>query len=96
LSLRVAPKKPIYKSIPYIVGGFGIGHTRIPFAASYTNNFIYEFGIGADRKIHKNIDWRMFEATAGFLANYEVNNLNLPNQSNYLITLKTGLVFRLH
>jgi hypothetical protein len=38
----------------------------------------------------------MFEATAGFLANYEVNNLNLPNQSNYLITLKTGLVFRLH
>ena len=86
----------MFKSTPYIVGGFGVGHTRIPFAAHYTNNFIYEFGIGADRKICKNIDWRVFEATAGFLGDYKVNNLNLPNQSNYLITLKTGLVFRLH
>jgi hypothetical protein len=94
-SLRVAPKKSIFKSTPYLVGGFGVGHTRIPFAAHYTNNFIYEFGIGADRKITKNLDWRMFEATAGFLGNYEVNNLNLPNQTNYLVTLKTGIVFRL-
>jgi hypothetical protein len=95
-SLRIAPKKLIYKSTPYIVGGFGVGHTRVPFASHYTNNLIYEFGIGADRKLNRNLDWRMFEATAGFLGNYEVNNVNIPNQSNYLVTLKTGLVFRLH
>ena len=29
--------------------------------AHYSNNFIYQFGIGADHKIHKNIDWRVLK-----------------------------------
>jgi hypothetical protein len=94
LSLRVAPKKMMMGTTPYLIGGFGIGHTKVPFTTHYQNNFVYQFGIGADRKIHKNIDWRVVEATAGFLGNYTVGGG--PGQSNYLVTLGTGLVFRLH
>ena len=93
-SLRFAPKKPFMGSTPYLQGGFGIGHTRIPFASHYSNNFIYQFGIGDDRRISRHFDWRVVEATAGFLANYQVGTG--ANQSNYMITLGTGLVFRLH
>ena len=92
-SLRFAPKKPLMGTTPYVQGGFGIGHTRIPFAAHYSNNFIYQFSIGADRKIHKHIDWRIVEASGGFLGNYKVGTA--ANGSNYMITLGTGLVFRL-
>lgn len=92
-SLRVAPRTKFMNTTPYAVGGFGIGHTKIPFATHYTNNFIYQFGFGVDRSVHKNIDWRMVEATAGFLGNYAVGSA--PNPSNYLITLRTGVVFRI-
>jgi hypothetical protein len=92
-SLRFAPKNQFMGSTPYIQGGFGIGHTRIPFAAHYSNNFIYQLSIGDDRKLCKYIDWRVVEATAGFLGNYQVGSG--ANQSNYMVTLGTGLVFRL-
>jgi hypothetical protein len=93
-SLRVAAKTPFMRSTPYVQGGFGIGHTRIPFATHYSNNFVYQFGVGIDRKVHRNIDWRVVEATAGFLGNYQVGYGS--NQSNYLVTIGTGLVFRVH
>jgi hypothetical protein len=93
--LRVAPRKQFLGTTPYVIGSFGIGHTKIPFATHYTNNMAYQFGIGADRKIAKNIDWRVFEATAGFLGNYAVNNGAFVGQSNYIISVRTGLVFRL-
>jgi hypothetical protein len=96
LSLRIAPKKEFMGTTPYVIGGFGIAHTRIPYAANYTNNIIYAGGIGADRKIAKHIDWRMFEARASVLGHYQVANTPAPNQSNYLITIGTGLVFRVH
>lgn len=92
-SLRITPKKHWASTIPYLQGGFGIGHTRVPFAAHYQNNLIYQFGIGADHKIHKNFDWRV-EGTAGFLGNYSVGYGLIANQSNYLVTVNTGLVYR--
>lgn len=68
-SLRVASKKPFWKTTPYLQGGFGVGHTRIPFAAHYSNNLVYQFGIGGDVKLSRNFDWRV-EGTAGFLGGY--------------------------
>ncbi|HEY4380521.1 MAG TPA: hypothetical protein VGN01_09260 [Acidobacteriaceae bacterium] len=92
-SIRVATKKKLMNTSPYIQGGFGIGHTRVPFAAHYSNNFIYQFSLGVDRKIHGNFDWRVVEASAGSLANYTTGGGSHP--SNYMITLSTGVVYRL-
>jgi hypothetical protein len=92
-SIRVATKDKVIGGTPYIIGGFGIGHTRTPTHTYYSNNLVYQVGLGLDRKIHKGWDWRVFEATAGALGSYQVGYA--PNQSNYLITLSTGLVFRL-
>ena len=69
-SLRVASKRAFWQTTPFVEGGFGIGHTRIPFAAHYSNNFVYQFGIGADRKISRSFDWRVVEVNVGFLGNY--------------------------
>ena len=90
-NLHIAPKKSFMGTTPYVIGGFGIGHTRIPFKADYQNNFLYQFGVGADRRISKRFDWRL-EGTAGFLAQYVVGTGS--SQSNYLITLRTGPVYR--
>ncbi len=68
-SLRLAARKPFWKATPYVQGGFGVGHTRIPYAAHYSNNLVYQFGIGGDVKLSRNFDWRV-EGTAGFLGNY--------------------------
>ncbi|MGA2438824.1 MAG: hypothetical protein ABSF57_09980 [Acidobacteriaceae bacterium] len=108
-SLRLATKKPLtekylLKSTPYLQGGFGVGHTRNPFRTTYNNDFIYQVSIGADRPLHgkfKKFDWRVIEASAGSLANYPTgyysyNGGHGAGQSNYLITVGTGLVFRLH
>jgi hypothetical protein len=97
LSLRIATKHPMFKTTPYIQGGFGIGHTRVPFRGAYSNNLDYQFSIGADRKLTKHIDWRVVEASASFLQNYATGYFPVglaPNQSNYSVTLGTGLVYR--
>ncbi|MGD0798931.1 MAG: hypothetical protein ABR910_14535 [Acidobacteriaceae bacterium] len=94
ISLRVAAKDKYMGVIPYVEAGFGIGHTRIPFAAHYSNNFIYQGGIGVDRKIRGRLDWRIMEADFGSLGSYVVGTGT--NQSNYMITLTSGLVFRIH
>jgi hypothetical protein len=94
LSLRIATKNKHMDMVPYLQGGFGIGHTRIPYAAHYSNNLIYQFGIGVDRNIRGRLDWRIAEADAGFLGNYVVGHG--ANQSNYLVTVSTGFVFRIH
>lgn len=99
-SIRVATKKPLMmKTTPYLQGGFGIGHTRIPFRTTYNNNFIYQVSLGADRKLRGRLDWRLFEVSAGALAKYPTGYYSFnggagPNQSNYLLTFGTGLVFR--
>jgi hypothetical protein len=90
-SLRVATKTPIWKSTPYVQGGFGIGHTKVPYKSYYQNNLVYQFGIGLDRPVCKHIDWRV-EGTAGFLGNYTVGVG--PGQSNYIVTVDTGFVYR--
>ncbi len=106
-SLRVSTKRPSkygFGAVPYIQGGFGIGHTRNPFRSYYNNDFIYQVSVGVDHPLHgrfKKFDWRVLEASAGTLANYPTgyfaaNGGDGLNQSNYLITLSTGLVFRIH
>ena len=92
-SLRVAPRNKFMNTTPYLIGGFGIGHTKRPLAANYTNNFIYQFGVGVDRRVRQHIDWRVVEATAGFLGDYVTGTG--ANPSNYLVTLRTGVVFRI-
>jgi opacity protein-like surface antigen len=97
-SLRIATKSTVKGITPYIQGGFGIGHTKVPFRTAYSNNLIYQFGLGVDKNVHKHIDWRIVEATAGFLGGYNTGYYPLgvgPNQSNYMVTLGTGLVFRI-
>lgn len=98
LSLRVAPRKSWGGTTPYLQAGLGIGHTKVPFRTSYSNNFIYQFGGGIDRKIGKKIDWRMVDATIGSLASYHTgyspSGLG-SHQSNYMVSLSTGIVFRL-
>jgi hypothetical protein len=69
-SLRVASKKPFWQTTPFVEGGFGIGHTRIANASTYSNNFVYQFGVGADRKVSRSFDWRVVELNVGFLGNY--------------------------
>jgi hypothetical protein len=91
--LRISSKNKIKTVTPYFRGGFGIGHTRVPFAAHYSNNFVYQFGIGVDRNIHGKFDWRIMEADAGFLGGYYVGAG--AQQSNYLVTLSTGITFRI-
>jgi hypothetical protein len=93
ISLRAAPKNKVMNTTPYAIAGIGIGHTKIPLAKNYTNNIVYQFGFGLDRNVHKHMDWRVVEATAGFLQNYTVGTA--PHPSNYLITLRTGVVFRI-
>jgi len=95
-SLRVATKDPVRGVVPYVEGGFGIGHTKVPGRTYYSNNLMYQFGVGADYKIHKRIDWRIVEITGGFLGNYATGYYPTgygPNQSNHMLTLGTGLVF---
>ena len=92
------PKNASAEPPPTSPGGFGIGHTKVPFRTAYSNNFIYQFGVGADRKISKKIDWRVVEATVGFLSGYHTgyspSGLG-TGQSNYMVSLSTGLVFRI-
>jgi hypothetical protein len=98
ISLRVAPKNALAGTTPYVSAGLGIGHTKVPFRTAYSNNFIYQFGIGADRKIAKKIDWRVVEATVGFLGGYHTGYSQSglgAGQSNYMVSLSTGIVFRL-
>jgi hypothetical protein len=96
--LRFAPKATFHGTTPYAFGDFGIGHTKTVHRTAYSNNMVFQFGIGVDKKIHKGIDWRVVEASAGFLRNYYTGYSQTgigPNQSNYLVTLGTGLVFRI-
>jgi hypothetical protein len=87
------------KTTPYLQAGFGIGHTRIPSRTTYNNNFIYQASLGADHKLSRRLDWRVFEISAGVLAKYPTGYYSYnggagANQSNYLLTFGTGLVFR--
>jgi hypothetical protein len=93
IGLRFTPKRLVKGITPYIQGSAGIGHTKLPKAPFYTNNWSYQFAIGADRKLKGHTDWRVIEASAGFLGSYVAGTA--PNNSNYIITLGTGLAFRL-
>ncbi len=105
LSLRIALKKPLpqkymLNTTPYLQGGFGIGHTKNAFRNSYNNNMIYQFSLGLDRpftKKSKNLDWRVVELSGGSLDSYPTGYYQGgagPGQSNYMITVGTGIVFR--
>lgn len=94
IGLRFAPKKPIAKIVPYVQGSAGIGHTKLPGAQYYTNNWSYLLAVGADRRIkNSKFDWRVIEASAGFLGAF-VDGYG-ANQSNYNINFSTGIVYHL-
>lgn len=98
LSLRVAPKASIKGFTPYLQGGFGIAHSKVPGRTAYSNNLLYQFGIGVDTKLCKKIDWRVVEVTGGWLSNYATGYYPTgvgPHQSNYTFSLGTGLIFRI-
>ncbi|MDP9038320.1 MAG: hypothetical protein M3O02_03475 [Acidobacteriota bacterium] len=90
LSLRVTTKNPFARVKPYVQGGAGVGHTKVPGQLSFTNNWSYLFAVGADRTIHKHLDWRVVEVSGGFLGSY-TSGSNV-NNSNRLLNLATGLV----
>ncbi len=71
-SASASPPRTTVKGItPYIQGGFGIGHTRFRSGPAYSNNFIYQFGRRRrPARSTRHIDWRIVEATAGFLGSY--------------------------
>jgi hypothetical protein len=91
--LRLSTKTPHLGIKPYIQGSFGVGHTKVPGALYYSNNLAYQFAIGADRKLKHQVEWRVVEASAGFLGNYQAGPN--PTNSNYIVTVGTGFVFRL-
>ena len=91
--LRLSPKTPLAGIKPYIQGSFGIGHTKVPGALYYSNNLAYQFAIGADRKLKHHVDWRIAEASAGFLGNYKAGSS--ATNSNYIVMVGTGFVFGL-
>jgi hypothetical protein len=93
VGLRLTPTHPMMHVMPYVQGSAGEGHTKIPGALIYTNNWSYQFAIGADRKLKGRMDWRVVEASAGFLNKF-AGGAN-TNNSNYIITVGTGLVVRL-
>jgi hypothetical protein len=93
ISLRVTKKKPLIKLRPYVQGGAGIGHTKVPGESYFTNNWSYLAAVGLDHKMKGRIDWRVVEGSAGFLGSYKAG-LN-TNNSNYMYTLSSGIVVRL-
>ena len=69
---------------------------KMPGQLNYTNNWSYQFAIGADHKLKgrmSRMDWRVIEAKAGFLGNF-VAGAN-TNNNNYIVTVGTGLVVRM-
>jgi len=90
VSLRITPKKAFFKLLPYAQGGAGLGHVKVPGQLNFTNNWSYQFAIGADRKLKHDVDWRVVEFEGGFLGNYVAGTGNNP--TNYNIMLSTGLV----
>ena len=91
-SIRVSTKDTFAKMRPYVQGGFGVGHTRVPGQINYTNNFSYLFAVGADRKITKLLDWRVVDISGGFLGNY-VAGSNV-NDTNRILNFASGIVVR--
>jgi hypothetical protein len=92
VSIRVTPKSPLMGVRPYVQGGAGLGHTKVPGQLNYVNNWSYLLAVGADRKIKGHLDWRVIEGSAGFLGNYKPG-LG-ANATSYIITVGTGLSFR--
>ena len=93
ISIRVTPNSPLFGVRLYAQGGAGVGHTKIPGQLNYTNNWSYLAAVGADKKLKGRFDWRVVEASAGFLGNYKAG-LG-ANDNNYMVTLGSGLVIRL-
>ena len=92
ISLRVSTKNTFATVKPYIQGGAGLGHTRVPGQSFYTNNWSYLFAVGADRKLTKMVDWRVVDVSGGFLGSY-VSGSNVSN-TNHILNFATGLVVR--
>ncbi len=93
IGLRITPKTAIMGITPYVQGSAGVGHTKLPRAFNGTNNWSYQFAVGADRKIKGQVDWRVVEVSGGWLQDF-VAGANASN-SNYNFKLSSGFVYRI-
>ena len=94
ISLRLSPKSTYRIFTPYVQGGAGLGHTKVPGQAEYyTNNWSYLFAVGADRKLTKRLDWRVVEVSGGFMGNYVAGSAT--SNSNRILNFATGIVLRI-
>jgi hypothetical protein len=91
--IRVAAREPLFHFKPYVEGSMGVGHVAIPNVPNYQNKLEYRGFIGMDRQFKKRIDWRVVEFGGGSLANY-LPYAGSP-QNNFIVTVSTGVVFRL-
>ena len=94
VSLRITPKHEWAHIMPYVQGGAGLGHTKVPGQANFTNNWDYVFAAGADRKLGHNLDWRVVEVSGGFMGDYVAGTST--NNSNHHLDFATGIVYRFH
>lgn len=92
ISIRVATRNTFATVKPYVQGGAGVGHTKVPGQTNFTNNWSYIFAVGADRKLNKMVDWRVFDVSGGFMGDY-VAGSNV-NNSNHILNFATGVVVR--
>lgn len=92
VSLRLSTKAPVMNLTPYVQGGAGLGHTKVPGQLNFTNNWNYDFAVGADRRLTKLLSVRV-EVSGGFMANY-VAGTNV-NNSNHLLNFAGGLLIHI-
>jgi hypothetical protein len=92
VSLRLSPRKTMMNLMPYIQGGAGLGHTKVPGQTFFTNNWDYDFAVGADRSLTKLLAVRV-EVSGGFMGDYAAGT-NV-NNSNHLLNFAGGLVIRI-
>jgi hypothetical protein len=92
ISVRISTKNTFATVKPYVQGGAGIGHTKVPGQTFFANDLSYIFAVGADRRLSKRVDWRVVDVSGGFLGNYQSGN-NVSN-TNHILNFATGLVVR--
>ena len=86
--VRFAFKPPVLPLKPYVQGSFGVGSTNFGAGSNTSSGFQYQVLGGLDFTFFPRLDWRMVEAGGGSL---HVNNSNYP-----VVTIGTGIVFRIH
>lgn len=83
---------------PYVQFSGGLGTTRAPHTGIHVNRGQYGIFGGADYKLSRHIDLKVFEIGYGSLqtiSNYSFGNTTQPYPSSNLLSVSWGLVFRI-